>query len=248
MVPLPACAAGSRLVKAMTVLPYHIREDSSPDSFPAVHCALVEPNGLLAVGGDLTPARLRSAYRRGIFPWFNDDRCIMWWSPDPRAVMFPKRIKITRSLRKTLRQGRFQITANKAFEQVIMGCATTRRGQHGTWITEQMMEAYYQLHRLGCAYSIECWNGGKLAGGLYGVVLGKVFFGESMFSRERDASKVALAHLCGADIEIIDCQIPNAHLSRMGALEISRPRFISLLDSWCDSPIASLAGIGSWSS
>lgn len=232
----------------MTVLPYHIPEDSSPDSFPAVHRALVEPNGLLAVGGDLTPARLLNAYRRGIFPWFNDDRCIMWWSPDPRAVMFPHRIKISRSLRKTLRQGRFQITANRAFEQVIMGCARARRGQHGTWITQQMMGAYYRLHRLGYAYSIECWSGRKLAGGLYGVVLGKVFFGESMFSRERDASKVTLAHLCRADIEMIDCQIPNAHLSRMGALEIGRPRFISLLDSWCDTPTASLAGIGSWSS
>ena len=233
-------------MQPMTLLPYRIPQGSSPDSFPAVDCALVEPNGLLAVGGDLTPARLLNAYRRGIFPWFNDDRCIMWWSPDPRAVIFPHLVKLSRSLRKTLRQGHFKLTTNKAFEEVILGCAAPRRDQAGTWITQEMMAAYHRLHNFGYAHSIECWSGQKLAGGLYGVVLGKVFFGESMFSRERDASKVALAHLCRADIQMIDCQVPNAHLARMGALEIGRRRFISLLDCWCDTPRASLAGIGTW--
>ncbi len=233
-------------MQPMTLLPYRIPQGSSPDSFPVVDCALVEPNGLLAVGGDLTPARLLNAYRRGIFPWFNDDRCIMWWSPDPRAVIFPHLVKLSHSLRKTLRQGHFKLTTNKAFEEVILGCAAPRRDQAGTWITQEMMAAYHRLHNFGYAHSIECWSGQKLAGGLYGVVLGKVFFGESMFSRERDASKVALAHLCRADIQMIDCQVPNAHLARMGALEIGRRRFISLLDCWCDTPRASLAGIGTW--
>lgn len=226
--------------------PYCIPKDAAPDSFPTVDCALLEPNGLLAVGGDLTPERLLSAYRRGIFPWFNDDRCIMWWSPDPRAVLFPHLIKISRSLRKTLRQRRFRVTANSAFAEVIRGCAAPRATQSGTWITQQMAAAYYRLHRLGYAHSIECWHESTLVGGLYGVLLGRVFFGESMFSRQRDASKVALAHLCRADIQLIDCQIPNAHLSRMGALEIERPRFLSLLDRWCDMPTPSLAGIESW--
>ncbi len=230
----------------MTTLPYRIPTDSSPDSFPPVDAALVEPNGLLAVGGDLAPVRLITAYRRGIFPWFNDDRCIMWWSPDPRAVIFPHLIKVSRSLRKALRQQRFQVTANKAFEQVIMGCAAPRRGQNGTWITDDMMAAYFRLHGLGYAHSVECWSDQNLAGGLYGVLLGRVFFGESMFSRERDASKVALAHLCRADIQMVDCQVPNPHLSRMGALEIGRRQFIARLDTWCDNEAASLAGIGSW--
>ena len=234
--------------RSLTILAYRIPENSSPDSFPGVDRALLEPNGLLAVGGDLTPTRLLNAYRRGIFPWFNDDRCIMWWSPDPRAVMFPHLIRISRSLRKTLRQGRFRVTANEAFEQVVLGCASRRREQHGTWITQEMMAAYHRLHRLGYGHSVECWNGPELAGGLYGVMLGKVFFGESMFSRERDASKVALAHLCRADIQLIDCQIPSAHLSRMGALQLRRQRFISLLDSWCDSAPSSLARIGTWGS
>lgn len=232
----------------MTVLPYRIPQNAPPDSFPSVDCALTEPNGLLAVGGDLSPMRLLNAYRRGIFPWFNDDRCIMWWSPDPRAVIFPQQIKISRSLRKTLRQGRFQVTANEAFEQAVMGCAAPRPSQDGTWITHKMLLAYYRLHRLGYAHSIECWSERRLAGGLYGVLLGRVFFGESMFSLERDASKVALAHLCHTDIAMIDCQIPNGHLSRMGALEIDRRNFISLLDRWCDRTTASLTGIDTWGS
>ncbi|MGF1613875.1 MAG: leucyl/phenylalanyl-tRNA--protein transferase [Gammaproteobacteria bacterium] len=231
-------------MQPLSVLPYYIGEHSAPDSFPHVDCALTEPNGLLAIGGDLTPARLLNAYRRGIFPWFNDDRYILWWSPDPRAVLSPALLNVSRSLGKTLRQGRYGVTVNEAFERVVMGCAAPRPQQDGTWITRKMGTAYVRLHRLGYAHSIECWRGSELAGGLYGVALGKVFFGESMFSRQRDASKVALAYLCRADFQVIDCQIPNPHLSRMGAQAISRQRFVSLLDRWCGSDTPSLAPLG----
>ncbi|MFW2404602.1 MAG: leucyl/phenylalanyl-tRNA--protein transferase [Gammaproteobacteria bacterium] len=199
-----------------------------PDSFPDPHLALREPDGLLAVGGDLTPERLLAAYRRGIFPWFQDDQPILWWSPDPRAVLFPAEIRISRSLRRTLRRGTFEVSVNQDFAGVIAGCAADR-DQPGTWITEDMLHAYSDLHRSGHAHSIETWRDGELVGGLYGVSMGGVFFGESMFARETDASKVALTQLTGLrrelGIELIDCQVASAHLASLGARQISRVEF-----------------------
>lgn len=226
----------------MANLPYWILEHSSPDTFPDIEQALTEPNGLLAVGGDLSPTRLLHAYRRGIFPWFNDDRYILWWSPDPRAVLFPQNIKISRSLGKTIKQKRFKITVDRAFAKVMSGCAAPRTEQHGTWITEKMFNAYTQLHAMGYAHSVETWMDSRLAGGLYGVAMGKVFFGESMFSRERDASKVALVHLCALGFEVIDCQLSSDHLTRMGALDIARRDFATLLDRFCSEASPRLGG------
>ena len=165
------------------------------DPFPPVEQAAAEPNGLLAAGGDLSVARLVEAYRRGIFPWFNHDQPILWWSPDPRMVLFPAELKIARSLAKTLRTTRFEVRADTAFRDVIQACRVPRGGQAGTWITTPMVEAYCELHRHGIAHSVETWLDGKLVGGLYGVALGRAFFGESMFTRATDASKVALATL-----------------------------------------------------
>nr|VFK03575.1 MAG: leucyl/phenylalanyl-tRNA--protein transferase [Candidatus Kentron sp. H]VFK04081.1 MAG: leucyl/phenylalanyl-tRNA--protein transferase [Candidatus Kentron sp. H]VFK06730.1 MAG: leucyl/phenylalanyl-tRNA--protein transferase [Candidatus Kentron sp. H] len=202
---------------------------SPPSTFPDPMDALTDPNGLLAVGGDLQPARLLLAYRHGIFPWYSEGEPILWWSPDPRAVLFPEHIRISRSLRKTLRQGRFRITRDRCFADVIRGCAAPRANQPGTWITERMQKAYIRLHELGHAHSVECWKEGALAGGLYGVALDEVFFAESMFSRVRDASKVALVALCQQNYRLIDCQFLTEHLARLGAMAISRERFLALL-------------------
>ncbi len=210
-------------------LPVWLSPDSPPDAFPRVESALEEPNGLLAVGGDLSPQRLLAAYRRGIFPWYSDDQPILWWSPEPRAVLFPAGIHVSRSLRKTLRQGRFSITVNDAFAAVVEECAAPRLAQPGTWITPAMRAAYLRLHDLGWACSVECRRGTALVGGLYGVAIGAAFFGESMFSRERDASKVALVHLSQMGFELIDCQMPTQHLSRLGAVNISRREFLERL-------------------
>ncbi|MEM8769504.1 MAG: leucyl/phenylalanyl-tRNA--protein transferase [Pseudomonadota bacterium] len=213
-------------------------------TFPAVDRALADPNGLLAVGGALNTEWLTAAYRRGIFPWFDSDSSpILWWCPDPRAVLLPDGVRITRSLAKRLRNGGFKVTADRAFEAVIRGCAAERRSQGeeapGTWITEGMMTAYLELHALGLAHSIESWlpdeNGEyRLVGGLYGVSLGRMFFGESMFSREADASKIALCHLARQldawDFWLIDCQIANPHLTRMGAVDMPREAFIELVE------------------
>jgi len=172
-----------------------------PDApFPPAEAALREPNGLLAVGGDLSPRRLLRAYRSGAFPWYGEGQPILWWSPDPRAVLLPERVRVSRSLRRTLRRGLFRVTVDRAFDAVIEACATVPRpGQDGTWITPEMAAAYRRLHRLGHAHSVEAWTrDGELAGGLYGVAIGRVFFGESMFSRRSDASKVALVTLCRA--------------------------------------------------
>lgn len=218
----------------MFLRPYWIDADASPDDFPDPTYALSEPNGLLAAGGDLSVARLLAAYRRGIFPWFSEGQPILWWSPAPRAVLLPRDIRVSRSLRKTLRQGRFEITVNAAFNQVIRECAAPRRDGDGTWITPNMIAAYQRMHSLGYAHSVECWHGGGLAGGLYGVALGRVFFGESMFSRVSDASKVALVHLRDMDFQMIDCQVPSGHLARLGARNVSREAFLELLDKWCD--------------
>ena len=201
----------------------------SRDPFPEVERALAEPNGLLAAGADLSLPRLLEAYRNGIFPWFGHDQPILWWSPDPRMVLFPAELKVSRSLARTLRNARFEVRADTAFDAVIEGCRQPRRGESGTWITEEMAEAYGTLHRAGFAHSVETWLDGKLVGGLYGVALGRAFFGESMFARVSDASKVALVALARQlqhwGFGVIDCQMNTAHLASLGAREISRAEF-----------------------
>src|SRR3990170_3528099 len=178
-----------------------------------------DASGLLAVGGDLSSQRLLEAYRRGIFPWYSEDQPILWWSPEPRCVLFPGNLKVSRSLRATLRKDRFQVSVDRAFRQVMAACAGPRRGQTGTWVTPELIEAYERLHRLGYAHSVECWRDGRLVGGLYGVALGRVFFGESMFAQEPDASKVCLVHLVGdlqhRDFTLVDCQVPTPHLESL---------------------------------
>jgi leucyl/phenylalanyl-tRNA---protein transferase len=205
----------------------------APEWFPPAEQALDEPSGLLAAGGDLSPERVIAAYERGIFPWYSPGQPVLWWSPDPRAVLFPEEFHCTRSLSKTLRNGGFAATLDQDFAGVIDGCAAPRPASPGTWITSEMRAAYLKLHRLGCAHSIETWRGSTLAGGLYGVRLGGVFFGESMFSRERDASKVALAHLVAVcrrnALAVIDCQLPSRHLASLGARTIPRAQFQALL-------------------
>lgn len=218
------------------VLPHVIRPGDPPDAFPPVEHALVDPNGLLALGGDLSPPRLLAAYRRGVFPWYSQGQPILWWCPDPRAVFYPEAVRVSRSLSKLLRQGRFEVRVDTAFDAVVRACAAPRARQEGTWITDEMAAAYGMLHRRGAAHSVEAWRGGKLVGGLYGVALGEVFFGESMFSRERDASKVALVALARLGFRLIDAQVPSEHLARMGAVEIPRTRFLSHLAAWCDQP------------
>ena len=203
-------------------------DDTVP--FPPVEGAARVPNGLLAVGGSLRPRRLLQAYRHGIFPWFSEGEPVLWCSPDPRCVLFPERLHVPRSLRRTLNRGVFGVTRDADFDGVIRGCAMPRPGSPGTWIVPAMIDAYRELHRLGHATSFECWADGELAGGIYGVHLGRVFFGESMFSRRSDASKVALLHVArAADVALIDCQMPNAHLARLGAESIARARFVELL-------------------
>lgn len=200
------------------------------DPFPPVEQALIEPNGLLAAGGDLSPARLLDAYAHGIFPWFNDDDPVLWWSPDPRMVLFPVELHISRSLRRVIRSGEFSMTFDRAFDAVMEGCAAPRPNQDGTWITDDMMAAYERLASLGYAHSVEAWVGGELVGGLYGVALGRVFYGESMFSRRTNASKVALAYMTRQlerwKFVVIDCQMATGHLASLGAREIPRDDFV----------------------
>lgn len=207
-------------------------------SFPPLETALVEPNGLLAAGGDLSPKRLLGAYRRGIFPWFSEGDPILWWSPDPRMVLLPAELKISRSLAKTLRNKPHEVRFDTAFEDVVLACAAPREGEPGTWITAEMRAAYGRLHRLGYAHSVETWIEGELAGGLYGVAIGRMFYGESMFSRARDASKIALVHLArcleAADFGMIDCQMRTDHLASLGAREIPRARFSRLVGELVD--------------
>jgi len=204
------------------------------DPFPPVDEALRDPNGLLAAGADLSPARLLDAYRHGIFPWFGDEDPLLWWSPDPRMVLFVDELHVGRSLRKTLRSGRFQVTADRAFSAVLSGCAAPRAKDEGTWITTEMRAAYVRLAALGYAHSIETWQDGTLVGGLYGVAIGRMFFGESMFARASDASKVAFVtlveHLQRWGFRMIDCQMSTAHLASFGAREISRPEFLAEVD------------------
>jgi leucyl/phenylalanyl-tRNA--protein transferase len=210
------------------------------ESFPDLRHALREPNGLLAVGGDLSPTRLAHAYRRGIFPWFSAGDPILWWSPDPRTVLFPSQIRIARSLGKRLRNASFEVTLDRSFSAVIRCCAAPRDAQGGTWLVPEMIAAYEALHAHGLAHSVEVWQDGQLVGGLYGVAIGRAFFGESMFSRVSDASKVALVHLCRQLAEwefgLIDCQMRTDHLIRMGAVEMPRAEFIALLNRFCTQP------------
>lgn len=193
------------------------------------------PEGLLAVGGDLRAERLLEAYRHGIFPWYNEGQPILWWSPDPRAVLFPDKLNVSRSLRKTIRRGDFSVTLDTRFAEVMQQCAAPRQQhpQGGTWITPEMFEAYVHLHKLGYAHSVESWHDGVLVGGLYGVSLGGMFFGESMFARTTDASKVALVWLLRQlqvwGFRLVDCQLPSPHLSSLGAEEIRRREFLDHL-------------------
>jgi len=205
--------------------------DDTP--FPPVSKALKSPNGLLCAGGDLSPERLVDAYSHGIFPWFSDGDPILWWSPDPRMVLYPEELRVSRSLRKTVARGAFETRYDTAFREVMQACAAPRDGQGGTWIVPEMVDAYTRLHERGLAHSVESWLDGELAGGLYGVALGKVFFGESMFTRAPDASKVALVQLVerlkAAGYRVIDCQQATAHLASLGAREIPRKAFAQLV-------------------
>lgn len=203
-------------------------------SFPPVARALEDPNGLLAAGGDLAPGRLVDAYRHGIFPWYSAGQPILWWSPDPRMVLFTDELRVSRSLRRRVHAGSFELRIDTAFADVMTACAgTPREGQGGTWITGEMIAAYVRLHGLGYAHSVESWQDGRLVGGLYGIALGRVFFGESMFSHVTDASKVALVHLVALlrhlGVPMIDCQQETRHLASLGARPISRERFAGLL-------------------
>jgi leucyl/phenylalanyl-tRNA--protein transferase len=208
-----------------------IRPDDPPGAFPPVEEALREPDGLLCAGGDLSPSRLLAAYRRGIFPWYSEGQPILWWSPDPRAVLLRGELRITRSLAKTLRNGGFRTSVDEAFREVMEACGDPGLRPEGTWISPAMRAAYATLHEMGYAHSVEAWVEGRLVGGLYGVALGKVFFGESMFSLARDASKVALCRLveeiAARGYELIDCQVASAHLSSLGARDLPRASFVS---------------------
>ncbi|OGA42206.1 MAG: leucyl/phenylalanyl-tRNA--protein transferase [Betaproteobacteria bacterium RIFCSPLOWO2_12_FULL_62_13] len=210
------------------------------DPFPPVSRALGEPNGLLAAGADLSIPRLTGAYRQGIFPWYSEGQPLLWWSPDPRMVLFPRELKLSRSLRKRLRRRDYEIRADGLFEAVMRACAMPRKGRAGTWITDDMIAAYGALHRHGLAHSVETWVEGELAGGLYGVALGRVFFGESMFARATDASKIALAHLVKQlerwGFGMIDCQMRTAHLASFGARDIARTQFMRKLAELVNYP------------
>ena len=208
------------------------------EQFPPPSEALTEPNGLLAVGGDLTPERLLAAYTQGIFPWYQEGQPILWWSPDPRAVLTPGALRISRSLRRSVAKRGFEFRVDTEFESVVAACATPRNYGGGTWITDEMAAAYTHMHRLGWAHSFEAWHAGTLAGGLYGLAIGRVFFGESMFTRVTDASKVALVHavalLRSRGFELIDCQVASAHTLSLGATEIPRAEFLQHVAKLCN--------------
>jgi leucyl/phenylalanyl-tRNA--protein transferase len=208
----------------------------APDHFSFPPVELASPEGLLAIGGDLQAERLLEAYRHGIFPWYNDDQPILWWSPDPRATLFPDQLHISKSLRKALRKQPYKVTFDYAFREVIAACAGPRPKQEpaGTWILDEMIEAYCQLHERGYAHSVEVWDQDQLVGGLYGVALGRAFFGESMFSHRTDASKIALVYLAHQldqwQFELIDCQVSSGHITSLGAQDIRRDEFMSRLN------------------
>ncbi|MDP2827883.1 MAG: leucyl/phenylalanyl-tRNA--protein transferase [Sulfuricellaceae bacterium] len=208
------------------------------DPFPPLSAALREPSGLLAAGADLSADRLLSAYRQGIFPWFNPGEPVLWWSPDPRMVLIPSELKISRSLRKSLKKQDYEIRVDSNFVAVMQACAAPREPGGGTWITETMLRAYGALHQMGVAHSIEVWRGNELVGGLYGIALGRMFYGESMFSRATDASKIALVHLVRQldrwGFGMIDCQMKTAHLASLGAREVPRSEFVKSLSQLID--------------
>ena len=216
------------------------------EPFPPVETALAEPNGLLAAGDELSAERLLEAYQQGIFPWFNADQPVLWWSPDPRMVLLPAELRVARSLAKVLRNRVYEVRADSAFRTVMQACAEPRNHQNGTWISPAMIEAYHALHRRGIAHSIETWIDGELAGGLYGVAIGRMFYGESMFTRVTDASKIALVHLVRQlerwGFGMIDCQMYTAHLGRMGGREIPRAAFMRKLGDLVNYPPIS----GTW--
>ena len=218
-----------------------LQKTDPPSALPPTSRALAEPNGLLAVGGALTPDWLIHAYRRGVFPWFSAEQPILWWAPDPRAVLFPSEFRISRSLSRSIAKRGYETRINTAFADVIEACAGPRRGLPGTWITSEMHEAYVLLHRRGLAHSFEAWHGDRLIGGLYGVALGRMFFGESMFTREKDGSKVALARLvaeCTArNVPLIDCQMPSPHLTSLGSRSLARTEFESRLPELVNSRV-----------
>ncbi len=207
-----------------------IAPDDEHTPFPDVGAALLEPNGLLMAGGSLSNRRLVDAYCCGVFPWYEEGEPILWWSPDPRCVLIPEKIKISRSLGKTLRSGRYEVTENLAYREVMKQCGAPRAGSTGTWVTDAMITAYCKLNSLGIAKSLEVWEGHRLVGGLYGIEIGDVFVGESMFSRESDASKTALVHLAQTErYRVIDCQLETPHLRSLGAESVSRREYLSLL-------------------
>ena len=220
----------------LTVLnPYDPDQD-----FPPLNTALREPDGLLAMGGCLSEERLLNAYRHGIFPWYNPGEPILWWSPDPRLILFTDKLLVSRSLRKTLRKNSFSVTFDRAFGDVIAACAKPRADSAGTWITGDIDRAYNALHRSGFAHSVEAWQDGELVGGLYGVAIGRVFFGESMFHTRTDASKVVFVSLVEQlkawGYQLIDCQVHTQHLASFGAVNCDRSTFVKLLDQYCDAP------------
>jgi len=222
-------------------MPLTVLDPKNPEQdFPQPSKALREPDGLLAIGGCLSINRLLNAYRHGIFPWYNPGEPILWWSPNPRLVLFPNKLIVSRSLSKTLRKNSFSVTFDQAFSAVIAACAESRKEGAGTWITADINQAYNELHRLGIAHSAEAWLNGNLVGGLYGVAMGRVFFGESMFHTRTDASKVAFVRLVEQlkawDYQLIDCQVHTNHLTNFGAEEINRSYFAQLLDQYCDTP------------
>jgi leucyl/phenylalanyl-tRNA--protein transferase len=214
-------------------------------SFPDIATALIDPDGLLAMGGCLSPERLLNAYKHGIFPWYNPDDPILWWSPNPRLVLFPNNLIVSHSLQKTLRKEIFKVTFDKAFDTVMKACAQPRADGAGTWISPEMNAAYNELHRLGYAHSVETWLGDELVGGLYGVCIGQVFFGESMFHTQTNASKVAFVALVTRlklwHYQLIDCQVHSKHLVSLGAENIARADFAHLLDKYCKAPVHTLA-------
>jgi leucyl/phenylalanyl-tRNA---protein transferase len=218
-----------------------LQRTDPPSALPPTSRALAEPNGLLAVGGALTPAWIIHAYRRGVFPWYSAEQPILWWAPDPRAVLLPAEFRISRSLRRSLAKRGYETRINTAFGEVIEACAGPRRGTAGTWITREMHDAYLLLHRRGLAHSFEAWRDGRLVGGLYGVALGRMFFGESMFTRETDASKVALARLVAEcaerNVPLIDCQMPSPHLASLGSRNLPRLEFEARLAELVDSRV-----------
>ena len=217
----------------MNEVPVYLPDDFS-GAFPSAQFALSEPNGLLAVGGNLKPETLLQAYSQGIFPWYSDDQPILWWSPNPRCVLYPHKLKISRSLKKTLNKNIYEIRMDTAFREVMQACAAPRKDEAGTWISDDMLEAYCELHKMSYAHSVECWNKNELVGGLYGVKIGNVFFGESMFSRQTDASKVALEYLCNIiKPKLIDVQVYSEHMASLGAETIERDKFIELVNSYC---------------